>query len=261
MDALPAAGGGRVVTWDGLTPPYRTIVVDPPWPYDEVDMPYTTMSLEDITDLPVGDLAERGSWLYLWTTNRHLWTARDICYGWGFVPSQVLVWCKPPGPRTQAGVFAITHEFIIVARRPERSERRDVQRAGALIRAAREEAGLGRSELHRLVRDGKPTGIVYRWEDDSCLPNERDWRRLQDALPALRGVPVPEVAPPPPREPKKLTRCHRSWWEWPRGPHSTKPAAFLDVVEQVSPGPYVELFARHQRLGWDAWGHGYEGVA
>jgi N6-adenosine-specific RNA methylase IME4 len=36
--------------------------------------------------------------------------------------------------------------------------------------------------------------------------------------------------------------------------HSAKPDAFLDVVEQVSPGPYVELFARRGRLGWDYWG-------
>lgn len=40
--------------------------------------------------------------------------------------------------------------------------------------------------------------------------------------------------------------------------HSVKPSIFLDLVEQVSPGPYVELFARTPRLGWDSWGHGYE---
>jgi N6-adenosine-specific RNA methylase IME4 len=36
--------------------------------------------------------------------------------------------------------------------------------------------------------------------------------------------------------------------------HSKKPEAFLDLVESVSPGPYLELFARRQRLGWDTWG-------
>lgn len=36
--------------------------------------------------------------------------------------------------------------------------------------------------------------------------------------------------------------------------HSSKPEGFLDFVEQVSPGPYVELFARRHRLGWDVWG-------
>lgn len=50
-------------------------------------------------------------------------------------------------------------------------------------------------------------------------------------------------------------RVDTTWWHWPRGAHSAKPDAFLDLVEQVSPGPYLELFARRQRLGWDTWGN------
>ncbi len=37
--------------------------------------------------------------------------------------------------------------------------------------------------------------------------------------------------------------------------NSVKPEAWLDWIEQVSPGPYVELFARRHRLGWDVWGN------
>lgn len=55
----------------------------------------------------------------------------------------------------------------------------------------------------------------------------------------------------PPRSGSALSR----WFQWPRGPHSTKPEAFFDLVEQISPGPYLELFARRQRLGWDTWGN------
>jgi N6-adenosine-specific RNA methylase IME4 len=40
--------------------------------------------------------------------------------------------------------------------------------------------------------------------------------------------------------------------------HSAKPAAAYDLIESASPGPYVDLFARQQRLGWDSWGWGYE---
>ncbi len=36
--------------------------------------------------------------------------------------------------------------------------------------------------------------------------------------------------------------------------HSQKPAAFYDMVESMSPGPYLDVFARKQRFGWDAWG-------
>lgn len=52
-----------------------------------------------------------------------------------------------------------------------------------------------------------------------------------------------------------LSRVERNWWEWPRGKHSAKPEAFLDLVEQVSPGPRLEMFARRNRLGWDTWGN------
>jgi N6-adenosine-specific RNA methylase IME4 len=37
--------------------------------------------------------------------------------------------------------------------------------------------------------------------------------------------------------------------------HSRKPAAFAEMIEEMFPNvPAVELFARGQRLGWDAWG-------
>lgn len=37
--------------------------------------------------------------------------------------------------------------------------------------------------------------------------------------------------------------------------HSAKPEGAYDLIERVSPGPYLELFARRGRLGWDHWGH------
>lgn len=52
---------------------------------------------------------------------------------------------------------------------------------------------------------------------------------------------------------------------WPRLPHSVKPDAFYDLVEKASPDPYLEMFSRRARLGWDTWGdealHGTELVA
>lgn len=56
---------------------------------------------------------------------------------------------------------------------------------------------------------------------------------------------------------KSLGRVDSTWWSWTRqdAAHSRKPDAFLDLVERVSPGPYLEMFARRQRLGWDTWGN------
>jgi N6-adenosine-specific RNA methylase IME4 len=37
--------------------------------------------------------------------------------------------------------------------------------------------------------------------------------------------------------------------------HSRKPDEFYEIIEACSPGPYLELFARFQRPGWDQWGN------
>jgi N6-adenosine-specific RNA methylase IME4 len=255
----PIRDDPRAGHWEGLAPPYATIVADPPWPYEEdaygrpgkAFLPYSSMAIEDIAALPVGDLAAPGAHLYLWTTNRYLWDTRDIALGWGFAPSKVLVWCKEPTGAGSGGLFAQATEYIVFARADYQ-----VERAGVRIRAAREAAELSRAELYRLVFPGKRlTGLVDNWETDLCLPTVQAWQRLQQVLPELKGVDRPAIAPPPKGE---IPRVDRNWWQWKRGPHSAKPPAFLDLVEQVSPAPRVELFARAQRLGWDSWGWGHE---
>lgn len=60
---------------------------------------------------------------------------------------------------------------------------------------------------------------------------------------------------------KAEAREDSTWWHWPRPyenghiAHSAKPEAFQDMVMRVSPPPYLELFARRQRLGWASWGN------
>lgn len=36
--------------------------------------------------------------------------------------------------------------------------------------------------------------------------------------------------------------------------HSRKPEEAYRIIEACSPGPYLELFARHRRTGWEWWG-------
>ena len=40
----------------------------------------------------------------------------------------------------------------------------------------------------------------------------------------------------------------------PRGRHSEKPEEIYSMIERVSFGPFLEMFARTVRPGWDAWG-------
>ena len=37
--------------------------------------------------------------------------------------------------------------------------------------------------------------------------------------------------------------------------HSRKPDEFYNIVESCSQGPYLEMFCRHPRKNWDAWGN------
>ncbi len=48
----------------------------------------------------------------------------------------------------------------------------------------------------------------------------------------------------------------RSWVEHDRLKHSQKPEVFRQIIEEISPGPYLELFARTTADGWDSWGNG-----
>jgi N6-adenosine-specific RNA methylase IME4 len=57
-------------------------------------------------------------------------------------------------------------------------------------------------------------------------------------------------------------RVGGTWFNWKRPydergkpRHSAKPPEFYALVEDVSPGPYLEMFARDRRDRWHAWGN------
>lgn len=53
----------------------------------------------------------------------------------------------------------------------------------------------------------------------------------------------------------RTTPNHRNWFEASRREHSRKPEQFYELVEQASPAPFLELFARRDRPGWTSWGN------
>ncbi len=70
------------------------------------------------------------------------------------------------------------------------------------------------------------------------------WMRnaVEDLLLCVRGKLKPEV------------KNRLNWFMAPRAAHSVKPAAAYELIEAVSPGPRLEMFARSERDGWDSWG-------
>lgn len=55
-----------------------------------------------------------------------------------------------------------------------------------------------------------------------------------------------------------LFKAQPNWGFFPVQNHSHKPEEQYAVIERVSPGPYLELFARRRQPGWDVWGNEIE---
>lgn len=50
-------------------------------------------------------------------------------------------------------------------------------------------------------------------------------------------------------------RSQPTWINAPVQDHSHKPEEQYALIERISPGPYLELFARRPQAGWDVWGN------
>jgi N6-adenosine-specific RNA methylase IME4 len=83
---------------------FATIVIDPPWDWgDEGDVDqmgrarptYSTMSLEQLLELPVNELSDVDAHLYLWITNRSLPKGFRLLEHWGFRYVTAITWVKP----------------------------------------------------------------------------------------------------------------------------------------------------------------------
>jgi N6-adenosine-specific RNA methylase IME4 len=82
--------------------PYRVIVADPPWPYDNRQndashrgaLPYPSMTIEEICAVPLPQLAHKHCVLWLWTTNHFMPYAYQVLEAWGFEHKTILTWDK-----------------------------------------------------------------------------------------------------------------------------------------------------------------------
>jgi N6-adenosine-specific RNA methylase IME4 len=81
------------------------------------DLPYKTMSVEDIKALPVQNITNKDACLFIWVTNSHLPHIFDIINSWGFSYSTTLVWAKNALGGGLGGTFRITTEFLIYAKK------------------------------------------------------------------------------------------------------------------------------------------------
>ena len=171
---------------------YQTIYADPPWQFQNRTgkaapehkrlRRYSTMTLSEIMHLPVQDIAEEKSHLYLWVPNALLPDGLAVMQAWGFTYKTNIIWEK-------------------------------VRQDG--------------------YPDGRGVGFYFRNVTEILLFGIRGKsnRTLQPA-----------------RTQVNLIRSKKR-------EHSRKPDEFIPLIESCSSGPYIELFARGDRAGWDMWGN------
>ena len=88
---------------------YPTIYADPPWTYRNRSSRaaainhYATLSLQDICQLPIRELATTNSHLHLWATAPLLQDALTVMRSWGFEYKSCFVWVKGFAARGQRG--------------------------------------------------------------------------------------------------------------------------------------------------------------
>ena len=85
---------------------YSTVVIDPPWQMtkikrrvapNQVGFDYKTMSIEEISDLPVESILLDDALVFVWTTQKYLPFTFDILKRWGLKYRYTMVWYKNGG--------------------------------------------------------------------------------------------------------------------------------------------------------------------
>jgi N6-adenosine-specific RNA methylase IME4 len=169
---------------------WSTVLADPPWrflnrtgkvaPEHQRLNRYDTMTVEEISAIPVASVMAAKAHCYLWVPNALLREGLEVLAAWGFTYKSNIVWHK-------------------------------IRRDGG--------------------SDGRGVGFYFRNVTELVLFGVRgSMRTLQ---PGRRQVNL------------FATRKRE---------HSRKPDELYDIIEACSPGPYLELFARYPRDGWEVWG-------
>lgn len=171
---------------------YGTILADPPWqftnrtgkmaPEHKRLNRYSTMTLQEIKDLPVAQIADEPSHLYLWVPNALLKEGLDVLEAWGFEYKTNIVWHK-----------------------------------------VRKDGG----------PDGRGVGFYFRNTTELLLFGIKG-KNARTLAPGRRQVNI-------------IRTMKRE--------HSRKPDEQYDIIQDCSWGPYLEMFARGSRPGWDTWGN------
>lgn len=199
------------------------------------------MSIEEILQLPVEDLALPDAHLFLWTTAAHMEHAFGLMRFWGFTFKAAVVWVKTSDIITRIlPDNRVKHFFSLRAMN-------ELMEADAVSEADQEPKGLtpilSRGVAEFVTTEPEHTedarvriqigpGAYLRHATELCLFGSRG-----HATGKVRTIPNVIFAP----------RTEN---------HSEKPKIIHQIAELLSPAPFLEMFARDQfNERWDVWGN------
>jgi len=104
---------------------YRVFYVDPPWKYNEVNHQtegnfqsktlgdhYPSLSIPELCELPIKDLAEDNAIMFFWVTSPLLEECFPVIKAWGFKYKTSMVWDKVK--HNVGNYVSVRHEFLLI---------------------------------------------------------------------------------------------------------------------------------------------------
>ena len=192
---------------------YKTIYADPPWQFQNRTGKvapehkrlnrYPTMKLEDIMKLPVGDVADEKSHLYLWVPNALLPEGLQVMEAWGFEYKTNLIWEKTrkdgePDGRGLGFYFRNVTEILLFGIKGEKNRTLDPGRSQVnLIRAMKKEHSRKPEEFIDLIEkcSNAPYLEVFArgnrdswdmWGNQATEDYEPDWNTYSNHTMAVK---------------------------------------------------------------------------
>jgi len=100
---------------------FRIIYADPPWEYNDpqnnpnlggAKKHYSTMNINDLCSLPIKDITEKDSVLFLWVTSPKLDMFNALMQAWGYEYKTSFVWDKMK--HNMGHYNSVRHEFLLI---------------------------------------------------------------------------------------------------------------------------------------------------
>lgn len=112
-----------MIPLDQLSKKYATVVIDPPWKLGLINfskngyadsLPYPTMTVEALGQIPIKEALAETGWVFCWTTNKMLKNALSLVDTWGLDYCFTMTWVKQAGPQAP-NTPCFNSEWIVVS--------------------------------------------------------------------------------------------------------------------------------------------------